>query len=89
MSKSFSFPNVGTCSKQTNIVLNDDHTIESVEVIGGCNGNLKGVAALSEGMPAEELISRLKGVRCGFKTTSCPDQFAAALETALKGDERE
>ena len=41
MSKSFSFPNVGTCSKQTNIVLNDDHTIESVEVIGGCNGNLK------------------------------------------------
>ena len=41
MSKSFSFPNVGTCSKQTNIVLNDDHTIESVEVIGGCNGNLR------------------------------------------------
>ena len=40
MSKSFSFPNVGTCSKQTNIVLNDDHTIESIEVVGGCNGNL-------------------------------------------------
>ena len=46
MSKSFSFPNVGTCSKQTNIVLNDDHTIESVEVIGGCNGNLKGISRL-------------------------------------------
>ena len=44
MSKSFSFPNVGTCSKQTNIVLSDDHTIESVEVIGGCNGNLKGIS---------------------------------------------
>ena len=50
MSKSFSFPNVGTCSKQTNIVLNDDHTIESVEVIGGCNGNLKGISRLLKGM---------------------------------------
>lgn len=47
MSKSFSFPNVGTCSKQTNIVLNDDHTIESIEVVGGCNGNLKASAACS------------------------------------------
>ncbi|MFR2981874.1 MAG: TSCPD domain-containing protein [Faecalibacterium prausnitzii] len=53
MSKSFSFPNVGTCSKQTNIVLNDDHTIESVEVIGGCNGNLKGISRLLKGMKAE------------------------------------
>ena len=47
MSKSFSFPNVGTCSKQTNIVLNDDHTIESIEVVGGCNGNLKGISRRS------------------------------------------
>ncbi len=54
MSKSFSFPNVGTCSKQTNIVLNDDHTIESVEVIGGCNGNLKGISRLLKGMKAED-----------------------------------
>ena len=46
MSKSFHFPNVGTCSKQTNIVLNDDHTIESIEVVGGCNGNLKGISRL-------------------------------------------
>ena len=52
MSKSFSFPNVGTCSRQTNIVLNDDHTIESVEVIGGCNGNLKGISRLLKGMKA-------------------------------------
>ena len=49
MSKSFHFPNVGTCSKQTNIVLNDDHTIESVEVVGGCNGNLKGISRLLKG----------------------------------------
>ena len=50
MSKSFHFPNVGTCSKQTNIVLNDDHTIESIEVVGGCNGNLKGISRLLKGM---------------------------------------
>ena len=46
MSKSFEFPNVGTCSKLTKIVLNDDHTIESIEVVGGCNGNLKGISRL-------------------------------------------
>ena len=83
MSKSFSFPNVGTCSKQTNIVLNDDHTIESVEVIGGCNGNLQGISALVKGMKPEEAINRLKGIRCGFKPTSCPDQLAHALEEMI------
>ena len=60
MSKSFSFPNVGTCSRQTNIVLNDDHTIESVEVIGGCNGNLKGISRLLKGMKAEDAIARMR-----------------------------
>ena len=49
MSKSFSYPNKGTCSKETHIVLNDDHTIESIEVIGGCNGNLKGISRLLKG----------------------------------------
>ena len=63
MSKSFSFPNVGTCSKQTNIVLNDDHTIESVEVIGGCNGNLKGISRLLKGMKAEDAIARSSDLR--------------------------
>ena len=65
MSKSFSFPNVGTCSKQTNIVLNDDHTIESVEVIGGCNGNLKG-------MKAEDAIARMEGTTCGPAPPAAP-----------------
>ena len=60
MSKSFSFPNVGTCSRQTNIVLSDDHTIESVEVIGGCNGNLKGISRLLKGMKAEDAIARME-----------------------------
>ena len=71
----------GVCSRTVSFDIDGEGRVHDVEFVG--------VAALSEGMPAEELISRLKGVRCGFKTTSCPDQFAAALETALKGDERE
>ena len=84
MSKEFSFPNKGTCSKQTNFVLNDDHTIASIEVVGGCNGNLKGIGALVEGMKVEDVIDRVEGIRCGMKSTSCPDQLAKALKETLK-----
>ena len=84
MSKSFSYPNKGTCSKETHIVLNDDHTIESIEVIGGCNGNLKGICQLLKGMKAENAIERMKGTLCGSKPTSCPDQIAITLEEALQ-----
>ena len=83
MSKEFSFPNSGTCSKQTNFVLNDDHTIASMEVIGGCNGNLKGISRLLKGMKAEDAIARMEGTTCGRKPTSCPDQIAQALKGAL------
>ena len=83
MSKSFEFPNVGTCSKQTNIVLNDDHTIKSVQVLGGCDGNLKGIAKLLPGMKAEDAIARMEGTTCGRKPTSCPDQISQALKGAL------
>ena len=83
MSKEFSFANKGTCSKQTNFVLNDDHTIASIEVIGGCNGNLKGIAKLLPGMKAEDAITRMEGIRCGRKATSCPDQISQALKGAL------
>ena len=75
MSKSFEFPNVGTCSKLTKIVLNEDHTIESVEVVGGCNGNLKGISRLLKGMK--------EGTTCGPRPTSCPDQIAKNLKKAL------
>ena len=57
---------------------------ENLEVIGGCDGNLKGIAALAEGKPAQEVIDVLTGIRCGFKATSCPDQFAKALKAALE-----
>ena len=84
MSKEFSFANKGTCSKQTNFVLNDDHTIASIEVIGGCNGNLKGISRLLKGMKAEDAIARMEGTTCGPRPTSCPDQIAITLEEALQ-----
>ena len=72
----------GTCSQEIDIELKDG-VIDSVSFTGGCNGNLQGVSALVKGMKPEEAISRLKGIRCGMKPTSCPDQMAQALKTAL------
>lgn len=72
----------GTCSQEIEIELKDG-VIESVKFTGGCNGNLKGVAALVKGMKPEDVIERCKGIRCGFKATSCPDQLAQALEQML------
>jgi len=69
----------GTCSTAIDIEVNDG-IIESVKFTGGCNGNLQGICALVKGMKAEDAISKLKGIRCGFKNTSCPDQLAQALE---------
>lgn len=70
----------GTCSSAIDIEVKDGR-IESVKFTGGCNGNLQGISALVKGMMVEEAISRLKGIRCGFKNTSCPDQLAKALES--------
>lgn len=72
----------GTCSSAIDIEVKDG-IIESVRFTGGCNGNTQGISALVKGMPAKEAIERLKGIRCGFKPTSCPDQLARALETML------
>lgn len=75
--------NKGTCSVATKVELAPDHTIQSVEVMGGCNGNLQGIGRLLQGMKAEDAIARMEGVRCGMKSTSCPDQIAHALREAL------
>lgn len=75
--------NIGVCSVSTEVTLDDNRKIESVKVMGGCNGNLKGICALLVGMDAEEAIRRMEGLRCGFKNTSCPDQIAQALKEAL------
>lgn len=83
MSKSFRYPNHGTCSRETLITLNEDHTIESIQVMGGCNGNLKGICSLLKGMKAQDAIGRMRGTTCGNRPTSCPDQIAQALEEAL------
>ena len=73
----------GVCSKSIYFDV-EDGKVKNVTYLGGCNGNLKGVSALCEGMLAEEIISRCKGIKCGFKNTSCPDQLAEALEEAIK-----
>jgi len=69
----------GTCSRRIFLELDGD-IIRSVAFEGGCNGNLKGIGSLVTGMNRDEAISRLRGIRCGFKSTSCPDQLARALE---------
>lgn len=73
----------GTCSTAIDIEIKDD-VIESVRFTGGCNGNLQGIGALVRGMTPKEAASRLKGIRCGFKPTSCPDQLARALESIME-----
>lgn len=70
----------GVCSMQITIDINDDETIESIAFLGGCNGNLQGISALARGKKIDEVISSLRGIECGMKGTSCPDQLARALE---------
>lgn len=72
----------GTCSRQITFDLNDG-IISNVSFAGGCNGNLQGVSKLVEGQKAEDVLHKLKGIRCGVKPTSCPDQLALAIEEAL------
>lgn len=77
----YSYRTHGTCSSEIIVDLEDD-VVRSVRIIGGCSGNLQGISSLIQGMKTEEVIARLKGIRCGTKPTSCPDQIAAALEKA-------
>lgn len=79
----YTYNNHGTCSVRTIVELNPDHTIQSVQVLGGCNGNLKGISQLLVGMKAEDAIARMEGTTCGKRPTSCPDQIAQALKGAL------
>lgn len=69
----------GVCSKLMDIDV-EDGKIESVKVTGGCSGNLQGISSLLKGMDVDEAISRMEGIRCGVKATSCPDQIAQALK---------
>lgn len=73
----------GTCSTEIHIEVKDG-VIDSVSFMGGCNGNLQGISALVKGMTPKDASARLKGIRCGFKSTSCPDQLARALESMIE-----
>lgn len=77
----FSYRPKGVCSQNMDIELEDGKLV-SLKVMGGCSGNLQGIARLVEGMEIDEVIRRLEGIRCGFKKTSCPDQLAKALRQA-------
>ena len=72
----------GVCARQFTITV-EDGVVHDVQVVGGCSGNLQGISALIRGMTVEEAVSRMEGIRCGMKATSCPDQIAKALKTAL------
>jgi len=76
----------GTCSKAIQIDM-EDGVINSVKFIGGCSGNTQGIARLGAGRKAEEILPLIRGIRCGFKPTSCPDQLASAL-TEMLAEER-
>lgn len=79
----FTYQTRGVCSRAIDISLDDDGIIREVVYHGGCSGNTQGVAALVAGMTAEEAVRRLSGIRCGLKSTSCPDQLATALREYL------
>ena len=76
------YNNKGTCSVRTEVELNPDHTIASVQVLGGCNGNLKAVSKLVKGHGVDEIVSILAGNTCGPRKTSCADQLSRALTEA-------
>lgn len=73
----------GVCSMQIKFEIDDKHVVRNIRFTGGCNGNLQGVSKLADGKRAEEIISILKGINCGGKGTSCPDQLAEALSEAI------
>ena len=79
MKKSIEYKTHGTCSRLIKVEV-EDGIITDCAFFGGCSGNTQGVAALVKGMRAEDAIVKIKGLKCGFKGTSCPDQLALALE---------
>lgn len=83
MKKTINYKTRGTCSREIIIVLDND-TVESVEFVGGCDGNTHGIENLVAGMKIEEVIKKLSGITCGYKSTSCPDQLSLALKEAMQ-----
>ncbi len=80
----YQFRPEGVCSRLFNIDVDDNGIVRHVDVVGGCSGNLQGLCRLMEGRPASELAETLKGIRCGVKMTSCPDQMSKAMGEIAK-----
>ena len=83
----YEYKTTGTCSTKILFDIYEEDgvkKVKDVQFVGGCHGNTQGVAKLVEGMRADEVINRLKGIKCGFKPTSCPDQLAKAIESQLR-----
>lgn len=80
----YNYKTSGTCSREIFFDI-EDGCVKNVQFVGGCNGNLKGIGALVEGMKVEDVIARVEGIHCGMKSTSCPDQLAKALKEAQAG----
>ena len=79
----YTFAPQGVCAQEMVVEIDEQGVVQSLQAKGGCNGNLKGIAALVKGMSAKEVIERLRGIECGVKGTSCPDQLAKNLEIIL------
>ncbi|MBE6924295.1 MAG: TIGR03905 family TSCPD domain-containing protein [Ruminococcaceae bacterium] len=77
----YTYKTRGVCSQMIRFEV-EDNKVRNVQFFGGCNGNLKGIASLVEGMDIDEVIARIEGTKCGMKSTSCPDQLAQALKQA-------
>ena len=85
----YTFQPRGVCSRAMSVEVDDQGVIRDLQVVGGCNGTLQGISALVKGMKAEEAITRLKGINCGGKPTSCPDQLSIALTEALEKEKQQ
>lgn len=79
----YQYRTTGTCSRIIDFEI-ENGTVKNVRFHGGCDGNLKGISSIVDGMKVEDVISKLEGIRCGFKSTSCPDQLAKALRKAVE-----
>ena len=79
----YSFTPRGICAREIMVDVDEQGVIRDLQIVGGCDGNLKGISSLLRGMKVEEAIQRMEGIRCGMKPTSCPDQLAQALEEMI------
>lgn len=82
--KKITYKPSGVCSREMNIEIDDSGIITKVQIVGGCAGNTQGVSRLVEGMNAKEAVEKIKGIKCGFKATSCPNELSKAILQCLE-----